>query len=202
MEHIIRQLLAAGLLSGYQGNRPKTARGEESVPRSSFVMWYNLGYRDQSWAINNHRVPMIQSSSIFFSRYNVWNKVIEYRLPGYGAVTILHTCVDCESYISYLKGNPVTLQWCHNGYHGVSNHQPHHCLLNRLFRRRSKKISKPRLTSRCAGNSSVTGEFSVQMASKAENVSIWWRHHEPRNLSQRSYGVVLLNHCSRETPLI
>ena len=32
-----------------------------------------------------------------------------------------------------------TLQWRHNGRDGVSNHQPHHCLLNRLFRRRSRK---------------------------------------------------------------
>ena len=30
----------------------------------------------------------------------------------------------------------------------------------------------------CAGNSQVTGEFPAQMASNAENVSIWWRHHE------------------------
>ena len=30
------------------------------------------------------------------------------------------------------------LQWHLNGCDGVSNHQPHHCLLNRLFRRRSK----------------------------------------------------------------
>ena len=28
----------------------------------------------------------------------------------------------------------------------------------------------------CAGNSPVTGEFPAQMASNAENVSIWWRH--------------------------
>ena len=27
------------------------------------------------------------------------------------------------------------------------------------------------------GNSPVTGEFPAQMASNAENVSIWWRHH-------------------------
>ena len=33
------------------------------------------------------------------------------------------------------------LHWRHNGHDGVSNHQPHDCLLNRLFRRRSKKIS-------------------------------------------------------------
>ena len=30
------------------------------------------------------------------------------------------------------------------------------------------------------GNSPVTGEFPAQMASNAENVSIWWRHHEQR----------------------
>ena len=31
------------------------------------------------------------------------------------------------------------LQWRHNGRDRVSNHQPHDCLLDRLFRRRSKK---------------------------------------------------------------
>ena len=36
---------------------------------------------------------------------------------------------------------------------GVSNHQPHGCLLNRLFRRRSKKTSKLRVTGLCVGNS-------------------------------------------------
>ena len=60
---------------------------------------------------------------------------------------------------------------------GVSNHQPHECLLNRLFRRRSKKTLKLRPTDLCAGNSPVTGEFPAQMASNAENISIWWRHH-------------------------
>ena len=28
-----------------------------------------------------------------------------------------------------------------------------------------------------AGNSPEAGEFPAQMASNAENVSIWWRHH-------------------------
>ena len=48
---------------------------------------------------------------------------------------------------------------------------PHDCLLNRLFRRRPKKISKLRVTGLCAGNSPVTGEFPAQRASNAENVS-------------------------------
>ena len=69
------------------------------------------------------------------------------------------------------------LLWRHNGRDGVSNHQTHNCLLNRSFRLRSKKTSKLRVTGLCVGNSQVTGEFPAQMASNAENVSIWWRHH-------------------------
>ena len=71
-----------------------------------------------------------------------------------------------------------TLQWGHNGRDGVSNHQPHHCLLNSSFRRRSKKTSELRVTGLYVGNSPVTSEFPTQMASNAENVSIWWRHHD------------------------
>ena len=41
---------------------------------------------------------------------------------------------------------PSSLQWRHNGRDSVSNHQPHDCLLNRLFRCRSKKTSKLRVT--------------------------------------------------------
>ena len=40
----------------------------------------------------------------------------------------------------------------------------------------SKK--KIRVTGFCEGNSHVTDEFRAQMASNAENVSIWWRHHD------------------------
>ena len=69
------------------------------------------------------------------------------------------------------------LRWRHNECDSVSNHQPHDCLLNRLFRRISKKTSKLRVTGLCAGNSPGTGEFPAQMASYAENISIWWRHH-------------------------
>ena len=45
------------------------------------------------------------------------------------------------------------LHWRHNDHDSVSNHQPHGCLLNRLFRRRSKKTSKLRVTGLCVGNS-------------------------------------------------
>ena len=70
-----------------------------------------------------------------------------------------------------------SLRWRHNGRGSISNHQPHLCSLNRWFRRRPKKTLKLRVTGLCAGNSPGTGEFPAQMASNAENVSIWWRHH-------------------------
>ena len=81
-----------------------------------------------------------------------------------------------EANCNWLHQSRLSLRWRHNGCDSVSNHQPHHCLLNRLFRRRSKKTSKLRVTGLCAGTSPGTGEFSAQMASNAENVSIWWRH--------------------------
>ena len=76
------------------------------------------------------------------------------------------------------------LQWRHNGRNGVLNHQPHNHLLNHLFRPRSKKTSKLRVTGLCARNSPGTGEFPAQMASNAENVSIWWHHHAPQGMGQ------------------
>ena len=82
------------------------------------------------------------------------------------AIQLLHSICSVKS-----------LHWRHNGRDSVSNHQPHDCLLNRLFRRRSKKTSKLRVTGLCVGNLPGTGEFPAQMASNAENVSIWWRHH-------------------------
>ena len=72
----------------------------------------------------------------------------------------------------------MTLWWRHNEHDGVSNHQPHDCLLNCLFRHRSKKTSKLCVTGLCEGNSQVTDEFPTQKASNVENSSIWWRHYE------------------------
>ena len=76
-----------------------------------------------------------------------------------------------------IPNDSCSLQWHKNGRDSVSNHQPHDCLLNRLFRRRSKKTSKLCVTGLCVGNSPGTGEFPAQRVSNAENGSIWWRHH-------------------------
>ena len=107
-----------------------------------------------------------------------WKKIFEFGftevcplLPNCGN----KSCNQC--WISNFWMHQCALQWHHNGRGGVSNHQPRDCLLNRLFRRRSKKTLKLCVTGLCAWNSPVTGEFPAQMASNAENVSIWWRHH-------------------------
>ena len=53
-----------------------------------------------------------------------------------------------------------------------------YCLLNHLFMHRPKKTLKLRVTGFYEGNSPETGEFPPQRARNAENVSIWWRHHD------------------------
>ena len=73
----------------------------------------------------------------------------------------------------YLGSLSKSLRWRHNDHNGVSNHQPHHCLLNCLFGRRSG-----------------TGEFPAQVASDTENVYIWWRHHDSDNSKYQSRGFV------------
>ena len=81
-----------------------------------------------------------------------------------------------------------SLRWRHNGRNSISNHQPDNCFLNRLFRHRSKKTSKLHVTGLGVGNSPEASEFPAQMASYAENVSIWWRHH---GLSKLAYWDII-----------
>ena len=70
--------------------------------------------------------------------------------------------ITCHTHCSY------ALQSRDKDRYGVSSHQPHHCLLNRLLKRRSKKTSKLHITGLCEVNSPVTSEFSAQRASNAE----------------------------------
>ena len=96
--------------------------------------------------------------------------------------TKLHQFIKLmSSYIFYICLIPIkawSLQWRDNERDDVSNHQPHDCLLNGLFRHRSKKISKLRVTGLCEGNSPVISEFPARRDSNAENITIWWRHHD------------------------
>ena len=100
---------------------------------------------------------------------------------------VWHICKICHSRVFFitflhvseyfLQWDPRwndTLQWRHNGRNGVSNRKPNVCLLNHLFRRRSQKTWKLRVTGPCEWNSPVTCEFPAQRASNSKNVSIWW----------------------------
>ena len=66
---------------------------------------------------------------------------------------------------------------------------------NQIIVRSSKYIYKAhsrwklRVTVFCAGNSPVTGEVPAQMASNAENVSIWWCHHVQSQVACHSLDI-------------
>ena len=69
------------------------------------------------------------------------------------------------------------LQWRHNERNGVSNHRCLGCLLDRLFRRRSRRHLS---STSMAFVKEITDNRWIlsQRPSNAENGSNWWRHHE------------------------
>ena len=132
------------------------------------------------YGISNHWLLACVSNSLFKRRAKTLQR---FSLLARYEGSIFYLCFTC-GFPTKKSGNAESasvswpLRWRHNERDGVSNHQPHDCLLNRLFGRKSKWTSKFRVTGLCVGNSPGTGEFPAQMASNAENVSIWWRHHD------------------------
>ena len=107
------------------------------------------------------------------------------------------------SYLFYLMSITITSKWAR--WH--SNRRRLGCLLNHLFRRKLKKTSKFRVTGLCEGNPPVTDGFPSQRASNAEDVSIWWRHHDENffvsNFSIRNWCCYLrfffqINHITNQ----
>ena len=159
------------------------------IANSPFFM--KLLWHGHTFRINGHFVglPLIDEYFLF-DWINFWKSgrvahviklfKVSVRSPSCG---FLHApSLKSLAGASCCRTKHTSLQWRHNGHNGVSNHQPHGCLLNRLFRRRSKKTSKLRVIGLCAGNSPETGEFHAQRASNAETSgkcfhSSWWRHH-------------------------
>ena len=139
-----------------------------------------------SWTVTAYnQLPQHIWALITYGRFyaeNEWFILCFFNLPcipmeiGYGKqiYSISYKCRTIQHKITkaimlkQLSHQPFTLQRSHNGRDGVSNDQPHDCLLSRVFMRRSKKTSKLGVTGLCAGNSPVTGEFPVQRASYAE----------------------------------
>ena len=128
------------------------------------VIWWI--YFMHSLIGNCHEIKSFQSECLIYWTQSPWKQD-----AGNASVTSKHL------YLMKTPGPQLTLEWHHNERDGVSNHWRLGCLLNSLFRHRSKKTSKLHITGLCEGNSPVTSEFPAQRASNAENVSIWIRHH-------------------------
>ena len=132
----------------------------------------NQGIVKIGWLIVAWWCPMLQHGS-YHSLF------LPQSAPSYHLNQWWLTITDIHKNLTLPLPGLCALQWHHDGCDGdgVSNHQSHDCLLNPLFRHRSRKTSKLHVTGLCAGNSPGTGEFPAQMASNMENVSIWWRHN-------------------------
>ena len=103
-------------------------------------------------------IDLIKARSVDKSvAHKIMIKVLYFRIWTWLSVILVmirtHNCHWNHWFMDLLTSLVCALHWRQNDHDGVSNHQPHGCLLNRLFRRRSKKTSKLRVTGLCVGNS-------------------------------------------------
>ena len=141
---------------------PGMAENLQGIPKTFIVTLENSPVRDEAVIFHWRMETYVDPSTIF--RHPIYDDV------KYGDVfnhTVFAYMSDATRFVLCNEICLWSLQWRHNGRDGVSNHQPHDCLLNCLFRRRSKIKSKLRVTDLCAGNSPVTSEFPAQKASNA-----------------------------------
>ena len=80
-------------------------------------------------------------------------------------------------------GPNYTLQWHRNERDSVWNHQPHDCSLKRLFRRRSMKTSKFRVSGLCEENSPVNSRTKGQLRWKCFHLMFMALRISRRNVS-------------------
>ena len=77
----------------------------------------------------------------------------------------------------------ISLHWRHNERHGVSNHRHIDCLRNRFVQAHTQgNINTPRHW-HLWGKSTDDRWIPITRASVAENVFIWWRHHDDISVS-------------------
>ena len=131
------------------------------------------------WIVHFINVTMSISNESHFTT-SIWQTPRQANTIGQSNIKHLYDIGWIEIVIDQLQSR-------HNDRDGVSNNQPHDCLLNRLFGRISKETSKLRVTGLWVGHSPVTGEFPAQRAINAEKVSIWWRHHAKL---QHTYNII------------
>ena len=88
------------------------------------------------------------TGQISFFQNNVWWLMFlrqneQWKRNNYCNISIISRTkpenLNVSCLIMQLSLCSISLRWRHNDHAGVSNHQPHGCLLNRLFRRKSRK---------------------------------------------------------------
>ena len=110
------------------------------------VGWWNDAYQG-SFDAPSMRRCMVGICPVTDGFLSQWNGNAE-------SVSMSSVCVQIGMWKLMGSVMVTSLQWRHNGRASVSNHQPHDCLLNRLFR--SKKTSKLRVTGLLCGE--ITGD--------------------------------------------
>ena len=86
---------------------------------------------------------------LWYLKQHIMHPVLQMGMPSnFGWFDMMHSTVAKFSRMHYDDVIMTTM--------ASPNHQPRDCVLNRLFRRRSKKTSKLRVTGLCAGNSPAT----------------------------------------------
>ena len=143
---------------------------EKGRARTSYYYSYPIFSKSKNSVEERHNF------TAFFRVYSAWFSLIQ-----------MSQILSSDEYYStcwYIKGQSISVPA--DQKNSSQKHITTFCalqtpalrlFLNRLFRHRSKKISKLRVTGLRAGNSPEASEFPAQMTSNAENVSIWWRHH-------------------------
>ena len=88
---------------------------------------------------------------------------------------------DTCKWLTY-QGGVSTLQLHHNERYDVLNHRCIDCLLNHLFRHRSKETSKLRVTCHCKGNSTVTEKMKSTVCTETSESLIAFQYFNTRNI--------------------
>ena len=127
-------------------NCPHKGQWRGALMFSLICAWVN---NREASDLGRHRAPYDVIEMLLKLWISVWP--CAYLASQSSSFMMFEFCADSSSELD--ERIEPTLQWRHNDNDGVSNHQPHGCLLNRLFRPRSKKTSKLRVTGLCVGNS-------------------------------------------------
>ena len=123
---------------------------------AAVTCFYNIVSPYKQYGLCSECTP---GNARFRKKKHVWADNVAHCIRMYSSSVVMTTPLQCRQ----------------NERDGVSNHRRLDCLLNCLFKCRSKKASKLRVTGLCEGNWAV--DSPSQRDRKVGIVSIWWRHH-------------------------